>query len=231
MRPRRLLLAVLISPLLAAVAGADGEPSVDRKIGKEPAYGADPVYALLVLGKEGKTRVWLVRDYDTLYIDRNGNGDLTDDEPLKVSEQGAGVLTFRLARLPDSQSQRGHSDLEVRVVLGSRKEKRPESWAVRLDIGGGYRELVVGAEPADRPCGSPVVSLGKPLRISAFAGLTFTPGKETELPAVISSMTAGSAVLHETIPPGVHPVAEIAFPGKTPGAKPVVLRVQLTQRC
>jgi hypothetical protein len=33
---------------------------------------------LLAFGADSKDRVWLVRDSDTLYVDRNGNGDLTD---------------------------------------------------------------------------------------------------------------------------------------------------------
>jgi hypothetical protein len=32
-----------------------------------------------VFGPEAKTRVWLVLDGDVLYVDRNGNGDLTED--------------------------------------------------------------------------------------------------------------------------------------------------------
>jgi hypothetical protein len=51
---------------------------VDRSIGKEPAYKTkSPRYCLLVFGREADYRVWLVLDGDTLYVDRNGNGDLT----------------------------------------------------------------------------------------------------------------------------------------------------------
>ena len=32
---------------------------------------------------EAQTRVWIVQDGDTLYVDRNGNGDLT--EPGEVT--------------------------------------------------------------------------------------------------------------------------------------------------
>ena len=35
-------------------------------------------YGLLMFGPEGKDRVWIVLDGDTLYVDRNGNGDLTE---------------------------------------------------------------------------------------------------------------------------------------------------------
>jgi hypothetical protein len=54
---------------------------IDRTIGKQPAYTTEPRYCLLLLGAEAKTRVWIVEDGKTLYVDRNANGDLTDDGP------------------------------------------------------------------------------------------------------------------------------------------------------
>src|SRR5262249_4307689 len=46
-----------------------------------------PRYCLLVFGPEAKTRVWLVLDGDVLYVDRNGNGDLTEaGERMAVKE-------------------------------------------------------------------------------------------------------------------------------------------------
>src|SRR5262249_5846301 len=61
---------------------------IDRTIQKEPSYGSQPYYVLLVFGLEAAKRVWLVLDGDVLYVDRNGNGDLTEaDErvPLDVA--------------------------------------------------------------------------------------------------------------------------------------------------
>src|SRR5438128_2129167 len=66
-------LAGLVSPL-AAVDLA----KIDRTISKEPKYKSAPRYFLLAFGPETKFRVWLVFDGDTLYVDRNGNGDLTE---------------------------------------------------------------------------------------------------------------------------------------------------------
>ena len=71
----RSLLAVL---LVASAAGAADPPKIDRALGKEPKYAGKPVYCLLAFGPDAKHRVWLVRDGDTLYVDKNGNGDLTD---------------------------------------------------------------------------------------------------------------------------------------------------------
>jgi hypothetical protein len=45
---------------------------------KEPRYRNEPRYALLVFGPKRATRVWMVLDGTTLYVDRNGNGDLTE---------------------------------------------------------------------------------------------------------------------------------------------------------
>jgi hypothetical protein len=59
---------------LAALAAADPAPPT-----REPAYQSKaPKYAVLAFGPEGNDRVWLVHDGATLYVDRDGDGDLTD---------------------------------------------------------------------------------------------------------------------------------------------------------
>ena len=73
---RRLVLPALL--LVCAPLSAADLSRIERKIAKEPAYQSQqPGYCLLVFGQEAKTRVWVVRDGDTLFVDRNGNGDLT----------------------------------------------------------------------------------------------------------------------------------------------------------
>jgi hypothetical protein len=51
---------------------------IDRTIVKQPRYKTQPYYALLAIGPQAKKRIWLVVDGETLYVDRNGNGDLTE---------------------------------------------------------------------------------------------------------------------------------------------------------
>lgn len=51
--------------------------TVSRAV-REPVYKGKPRYCLLVFGPRASTRVWLVEDGETLYVDRNANGDLTD---------------------------------------------------------------------------------------------------------------------------------------------------------
>ena len=71
---------------LSQFAPADDQSSIDltqinRSIRREPEYTSEPHYALIVIGLEAEHRSWLVMDgNDTLYFDRNGNGDLTEPE-------------------------------------------------------------------------------------------------------------------------------------------------------
>jgi RNA polymerase sigma factor (sigma-70 family) len=74
---------------------------IDRTIFRQPKYKSTPYYALLAIGPEAKKRVWLVVDGDVVYMDRNGNGDLTepnkrvslDVEETKKIKVGPGMYT------------------------------------------------------------------------------------------------------------------------------------------
>jgi hypothetical protein len=68
----RFTLALAVACLVAGTA-----PAADRPA-KEPAYQTKtPKYGRLAFGPDGKDRVWLVWDGETLYVDRDGSGDLT----------------------------------------------------------------------------------------------------------------------------------------------------------
>jgi hypothetical protein len=82
---------LLAAAWLSAGPAAAGPPKIDRTLSKEPAYRTKaPKYGLLVFGPEGKDRVWLVLDGDTLYVDRNGNGDLTEPGEKVAAEKRPG---------------------------------------------------------------------------------------------------------------------------------------------
>jgi hypothetical protein len=104
MSPYLVSCTVLVILSLAAFAQP---PQFDRSIGKEPVYKTkNPRYALLAFGLEGKDRVWLAWDGDTLYCDRNGNGDLTDPgekiaakKPKPGIPQEEGAFDFEIGDL------------------------------------------------------------------------------------------------------------------------------------
>jgi hypothetical protein len=128
----RVALLLAAAWLSAGSAGA-GPPKVDRTLAKEPAYQTKaPRYGLLVFGPEGKDRVWLVHDGDALYVDRNGNGDLTEPGEKVLAEKRAG----------GDPAEEGYSFQAGDVTVGGRTHKG----------------LVVGFTPLKRYAGA---SLGK----------------------------------------------------------------------
>src|SRR5262249_31115113 len=108
-----------------------------------------PKYALLVFGPEAKTRVWLVQDGDALYVDRNGNGDLTESGNKvlaeKNSDAGEGEYTFKIGELRDGAllhkelyvfiaklDRLADSDSDVKAFLGKNSDGR--QFAVYADV-------------------------------------------------------------------------------------------------
>jgi hypothetical protein len=86
----RFILCLLAASLFADLARAD-PPKIDRTIAKEPVYQTKTQkYALLVFGPDARDRVWLVLDGETLYVDRNGNGDLTEPGEKVAAEKNVG---------------------------------------------------------------------------------------------------------------------------------------------
>ena len=97
MRIPFLLPAMAFVALSAALAPAADLAAIDRRFVKEPTYQSKPRYCLLVFGPEAQTRVWLVQDGDTLYVDRNGNGDLTEaGKSVKVKQSSDSYRSFEV---------------------------------------------------------------------------------------------------------------------------------------
>jgi hypothetical protein len=133
--------AVLICTPLG---GAADLAKIDRKIAKEPTYQTkSPRYCLLVFGPEAKTRIWLVQDGDVLYVDRNGNGDLTE-EGERVTSKQKDIAWFEAGDIRDgSLTHTGLSVIRTNATLdgiGSAKEFErikglgpdPWVWTVRI---------------------------------------------------------------------------------------------------
>lgn len=72
---------ITTGPANDSCAQGVGLDKTERAIAKEPEYQSAPKYGLMVLDPGGLTKVWFVEDGKTLYVDRNANGDLTDDGP------------------------------------------------------------------------------------------------------------------------------------------------------
>jgi hypothetical protein len=116
----RLSLSLLACLIFSQTAWSADLTRIDRSIAKEPLYKTKtPEYCLLVFGPEAKTRVWLVRDGDALYVDRNGNGDLTEPGEkvaahARYSVPEENVYTFQAGDIRVGQHL--HKDLAVNMV-------------------------------------------------------------------------------------------------------------------
>jgi hypothetical protein len=108
MRARQWFLGLSFLVLAALPTQAADLAKIERVIAKEPKYEGKPEYCLLVFGPEAKFRVWLVLDGKVLYVDRNGNGDLTQpDKRMTPSGGGGGWFAFRPGAIgtPDGKTK------------------------------------------------------------------------------------------------------------------------------
>jgi hypothetical protein len=121
-----LVASLVVSLDLSAAADLS---MVERRIVKEPVYRSTPKYGLLVFGPEAKTRIWLVQDADLLYVDRNGNGDLTEAGKRVAAEKRDaaedGEFAFKIGDVQDGA--RLHKELIVLVTKIDHLARQEES--------------------------------------------------------------------------------------------------------
>jgi hypothetical protein len=232
---------VLSSAAFELPATGDPPKPKDRTIAKEPAYKSKaPRYCQLVFGPQAKQSVWLVIDGEDLYVDRNGNSDLTEAGECvtrKPVSQGGG---FAVPKLDIGDGTTTYSNLIVywtrRPPGGAQAEHTVE---VMVGVGKRYCQYASFKSSATAPKDAPLIHFGGPLEMVLLGGDAplAAPGKEGAIAAAIGTRSSTghlAMIRHDrNLPPkaDVHPVAEVTFPGKGGGAKPVAVKVPLDQRC
>jgi hypothetical protein len=200
-----------------------------------------------VFGPEAKTRLWLVLDGDVLYVDKNGNGDLTETgkslrytiEKLDVSDPAYPLQECRKFSLGDvvdggrtySKVEIGHTILkenfEVKTEFGKEmaRLRQKDPGLTRLGIhatrNGKVRIQALGYA-ANSPEQAPIVHIDGPLTLKPFNVSGLVRGsKPFAFYAVVGTQGLGEdafAILDYTeIPESAKPVVEIEFPGKVAG--------------
>jgi hypothetical protein len=201
---------------------------IDRKIVKQPTYEKQPKYCLVVFGAEAKFRVWLVIDGDALYVDRNGNGDLTDKGEkfkLEVDDRDGFSRPCEVGDIPDPNSKLIHKGFTAclygnglcRLDLKAAFEnpKIP-----RLD---GFAYVALASKPAD----APVVHFGGPLKMGmSMAAIDDRPAficAKIGTPGVgKGSFVDYSKSVYRQFESKLQPDLEL----ETPGEKNAVIRVK-----
>ena len=208
---------------------------IERRIVREPVYDTgQPKYCLLVFGPQAKTRVWLVLVGKDLYADCTGKGDLTGPGKRLKNAIPANTKMARYHTGPilAADGKTRYPDAKVYVFETGRADKR-----VRIDVIlpvgvvqwiGDETELPL----ADRPEDAPIVHFDGPLRLAlADPKQVFVRGaKSYPLPVVVGTPGLGrgetfASLVFESNAPAA--VAQIAFPNRKAGGKPIVALVPL----
>ncbi len=235
MRLSSFVAALLLAGNTAVGAWAADLTKIDRTIAKEPAYKSQPKYCLLVLGPEAKTRVWLVQDGDVLYVDRNGDGNLTEKgEAIKGRKEREDLTSFEIGEITEPDGKTRYT--QVRLAM---QQDRADYLSARIN--GKVVQFVQLFQLADRPQDAPILHFNGPLTMD-FDGIgALIDGKrDVQVYARVGTPGVGKALLGRpvftstdctAVPEGLHPVAEIEFPNKQPGGEPIRAKVTLSKRC
>ena len=194
----------------------------------------EPKYCLVVFGTNAQTRVWLVLDGDTLFIDRNGNRDLTEaGENVKGQPrpQGQGEVQFDAGTITAEVGVPPKARLEVVVVPGLTFvycHTGGQPWQRAVADREGY--LAFGSKPET----APVLHFQGPLTI----GLRFDHhfkrhGRPEDLDIMVGTPGVGPGSFvrfgNETVTKDIRPALEIDFPGND--GRMIHVKTTLDKRC
>lgn len=215
---------------------------VDRSIGSEPKYAGKPRYALVLIGNDEK-RIWLAQDGDLLYADANGDGDLTDEKPIKGKRDRVRRGDTEYARVAFEVALPGKRGLIYEVYddpeagdflslyTDVAKPPFPRNNFHQCACGEGGKEFRFTERRED----CPVFRFLGALTMLRVGGTSFLHGGEDDLTVRVGTHGDGGAAWvsleNSRVPNEVHPVAEITFPGKKPKDPPIKRTVPLKQRC
>jgi hypothetical protein len=224
MKLARLFVAILALLFAAPNVHAVDLTKIERSVAKEPAYQGKPKYCLVVFGPEAETRVWLVLDGKTLYVDRNHDGDLTGASNRVKNTGNANFLSFEPGRITAADGKTNYDDLWLlvwndgrpRVSLGS-KVGNDTDWQRTPDDGFRF---------GDQAKDAPIVHLDGPLSLK-LSCQPLTRGKSCSFDVAVGTpgLGKGTFAAYRCGKNSPAAAAEIVFPTKNATDKPIVLKV------
>lgn len=222
-----------------AAAATNATTSVNTATLKEPAYQSTPKYSLITFGTNSDVRVWMVEDGKRLYVDRNANGDLTDDggpiEPSKVRDLGDGRWDFEY-QLPAITPANGarHTDF---VLRRWNYNDPADEYGLSLSVDGQMPMYAgwFGTFWSTNREQTPVIHFGGPFTPTILRRDAFTLGETHERMSVgffhrATDSGAESRLSIDALPRIVVPNLTIEWPAAS-GHAPLLTAHQLTQRC
>lgn len=221
-------LAVVLGLTSASTSAAD-LAKIDRTIHKLPAFRSPtPRYCLLVFGPKAETRIWAVVDDQHLYLDRNGNGDLTEPGE-RISRQ---YNQFKVDRLTEQDGKTTHTNLIIWATSSSA--------SIHIQIHGRLHQqafhdargrLVFGGTPGT----APIVHFNGPVTLDSFwVQKPLTSAREQRLSVVVGTHGVGPGTFAIfpcdcILTGGKAPEADIEFPHRDPTQPPLRRHVKLDE--
>jgi hypothetical protein len=232
-------------------ASAVDYDTIGRKLVKEPAYQTkNPRYGLLLFGPEAKVRVWVVLDGEVLYVDRNGDGDLTaenerfaketDCKPIEIADPD-GKTRYIIDRI-----RTDFSFYPAKVRLEREIKKIPPGLMAYVSIKGPveYEQYCDIVELRDSPKDARLAHFHGPLSVFVMhidwkipETTGFRKGKNPpEFIANVGTLNEkhGCWVVVRTcndktctFKDGIRPVVEVEFPPAVAGGEPVKAKYSL----
>jgi hypothetical protein len=226
---------------------------IERALAKQPVYQTKtPRYCLLVFGAEAKMRVWLVLDGNVLYVDRNGDGDLTGaakrvelNPNRQVFEVGPvsladGKVHYAISLVRVKDKGRVEIYMDRKVALPHRKD--PSEQNTLMEMAGltsiSFRKWMnrdnieeFDFRFADRPQDAPIVHMDGPLTLKPMdKRQEFVRGETpSRFPVMVGTPGLGKGTFTQLlfVPGDPDGVAEIAFPPRDADSNPIVVKVTL----
>jgi hypothetical protein len=260
MKPAAIVFAVLWLGCSSLPSGAADLTKIDRSIVKEPKYKTEPYYALVVIGPKAEKSVWLVVDGEALYVDRNGNGDLTeanervalDAEETKKIQVAPGIYKgMNSFDIGEVAGLRLRLDFWVRdkdfvpktdFDKGILKDHQEKGWEfATLWRNGSKAQIPITF--CRRAKDAQICHLAGPLTFALKWGDARSLKRDSEknqldvligtpgLPPRNGSESVFAPLATTDVPAAVHPMAHFEFPHKDAKQPPIKLQVLLDQRC
>ncbi len=241
MRPLGVLL------VLSAASWSADLKKIERRVAKAPRYSAATQYhALLVLGDDASYRVWLVIDGDTLYVDRNGDGDLNGAgeriQGLRSSVKPGLIRETRTWKVASLGKAGRYTNVEVNFRVVNPKYEFDPKWPqieflrarmkairsgthpnwtkVELKIGGKRRQFC-SIRFTTVASTAPIVHMDGPLTLGIVCSLMdFQFGLGSQLKVAVGTPGLGTGTFsymrYDELPKEARPFAIVTFPGLSP---------------
>jgi hypothetical protein len=234
-------------PAGAAQAHEIDFATVERKIAKPPSVTAAARYGLFLFGRDGETRVWAILDrsdpkrevYDVLYLDKNGNGDLTEAGECfhgKAGQYaGAPSSIFEIGEYAPPGGGAAHKDFTITWTPGFGVRFKM-LWHGEKVTFGGYGPTndsyaAFGSSIASAPIFVP--GYDRPFAFEVWMPDTLRRGADADVKVFVGNRGdrrgAFSAVDDKFLAVEDSPVATLRYEDRNGAAK--VLEWELQQRC